>query len=90
MTLYRVWGGAAAIEGRDGTYHSVFPPEGSNEWLRESFAILPEWGNTLENRDAVVIPAGKAVYFGPAAPQTSAETGVTYPGGELQAFVPKD
>lgn len=88
MTLYRMWGGEAHLEGRDGTYYSVFPPEGSPDANRIQYAILPEWGNSLNNIDEVTIPAGTIVYFGPAAPQTS-ETGVLFPGGGLQAFVPK-
>jgi hypothetical protein len=88
MSVYRAWGGTAHIEGRDGTYYSAFPPEGSVESIRQMFSILPEWGNDLSNTTEVIIPAGTTVYIGPAAPQTS-EDGMIYSGGGLQVFVPK-
>jgi RHS repeat-associated protein len=87
IEVYRTWGGSAGIEGRDGTYYSLSAPEGSPDAIRQLFALLPEWGNTLENTNAVTIPAGTTVYIGPAAPQTS-QTGVTYTGGGIQVYVP--
>ena len=81
-TYYRQWGGRSGLTGYDGTYYSFFSPGGPIDFMREQMAILPEWGNTMENLDAVTIPAGTTVYIGPAAQQ-----GV-YPGNGIQVYVP--
>ena len=81
-TYYRQWGPPAGPEGKHGgTYYSFFPPEGSNDFMRQQMSLPGEW-NSMEHTDAVTIPAGRTVYIGPAAAQAG------YPGGGIQVFVP--
>jgi hypothetical protein len=83
--VYRYWGGNARLVGRGGgTYYSLFPPSGSEELFRDSF-VLPREFNSMEHLDAVTIPAGTTVYWGPAA-RSSDYPG--YQGGGLQVLVP--
>jgi RHS repeat-associated protein len=83
-TYYRQWGDPAGPTGKHGgTYYSFFPPEGSEDLMREQMSLPKEW-NSMEHTDAVTIPAGRTVYIGPAA----AQAGYPYPGGGIQVFVP--
>lgn len=83
QTYYRMWGGIAPLRSTGlGTYYSFFPPAGDVGFMRDQMSLLPEWGNTMTDTNAVEIPAGSIVYIGPAAPVGS------YSGGGIQVFVP--
>lgn len=82
-TYYRFWGGRAGVEGRDGTYYSLFPPNGASESaIRDKFSLPSQW-NSMKNVNTVTIPAGTTVYVGPASAQ-----GI-YNGGGIQVYVPR-
>ncbi len=81
--FYRNWGGKSTLEGGpDGQWLSLFPQTGIS--ARIDLAI-GSW-NTLENLDAVEVPAGSTVYIGPAAYQPGMNGFLL--GGGIQVFVP--
>jgi hypothetical protein len=81
-TLYRFWGYPSGLTGQgNGTYYSFFPPDGSMSFMRDQLSLPSQW-NSMENLNAVEIPAGTTMYIGPAAAQEG------YNGGGFQAFVP--
>jgi hypothetical protein len=43
------------------------PAEGSTDFMRQQMSLLPEWGNSMEHTNEVVVPKGTTVYVGPAA-----------------------
>lgn len=63
--MYRVSGGSA---GEIGSYWSTTPQNGHLQ-SQLDLALVPEWGNTVENVTSIVVPKGTTVFEGTAAPQ---------------------
>ncbi|XBW63725.1 VENN motif pre-toxin domain-containing protein [Pectobacterium aroidearum] len=83
--LYRDYGGDAKVDGR---YWTPEPSKGPLQSQLDS-AVLPEWGNTFQNKAIIKIPKGTKYYEGPAAVQTGTkETYTTLHGGGTQIFLP--
>lgn len=88
VDLYRDWGGTA---GELGSYWSRTPSSGPLQGQLDS-ALLPSWGNTLENQTHIRVPAGEVIFEGLVAPQNITDslgnTLGTLPGGGSQVVVP--
>ncbi|WP_310657665.1 VENN motif pre-toxin domain-containing protein, partial [Serratia nevei] len=85
LYFYRDYGGSAKADGR------FWTPEPSKGPLQSQLdsAVLPEWGNSFQNKAIIKIPKGTTYYEGTAAPQTGTKgTLPTVHGGGTQIFLP--
>jgi len=86
LILYRVYGGKS---GELGSYWTKTRPSGPLQSQLDS-AILPEWGNTLQNVVKIRVPKGTKIYEGIAASQKGVKQPfVNLPGGGNQVFIPR-
>jgi RHS repeat-associated protein len=86
LILYRVYGGKS---GALGSYWTKTRPSGPLQSQLDS-AILPEWGNTLQNVVKIRVPKGTKIYEGIAASQKGVKQPfVNLPGGGNQVFIPR-
>ena len=79
VMLYRLHGGQT---GQEGQYWSV-EQRGGNESYRHDMAVLPSWGNTLEQQSTLFVPKGVFLFEGKVGAQEH------YLGGGWQVFVPR-
>ena len=79
IPLYRLHGGQA---GQEGQYWSV-EQRGGNEAYRHDMAVLPRWGNTLQNESMLLVPKGVLLFEGKVGAQGH------YLGGGWQIFIPR-
>ena len=79
IPLYRLHGGQA---GQEGQYWSVEQRSG-NESYRHDMAVLPRWGNTLQNESVLLVPKGVLLFEGKVGTQGH------YLGGGWQIFIPR-
>jgi len=86
IILYRQWGGKAS---ETGSYLTRKKPTGPMQNQMDS-AILPEFGNTLENTAVIHIPKGTKYYEGVAGSQKgTVGFKPNLHGGGGQIYVPK-
>lgn len=78
ITVYRAYGGNANMLGSFVTTN----PVATKESARESLALLPSWGNTIQKEVKICIPKGTRLNIGKVAPQE--ENGRVYIGGADQ------
>ena len=85
LYFYHDYGGRAKADGR---YWTPQPSTGPLQSQLDS-AILPEFGNTLQNQAIIKVPKGTVYYEGAAAPQAgTVGTRPSLQGGGVQIFLP--
>jgi RHS repeat-associated protein len=88
LVVHRQYGGNDATgAGAIGNWWTTKPISGPMQGQMDS-AILPEWGNTLQNVSTAHIPAGTTVYVGYAGPQTASSGVLQLAGGGVQIYIP--
>jgi len=82
LTVYRCYGDKARMLGRFVTTR----PATTRDEVRESLALLPKWGNSIEHEVAINIPKGTKLNIGKVGPQVG-DDNIVYSGGADQLMI---
>lgn len=83
ITLYRDFGFKAYS---DGGFATTSPAQSAIQ-ARIDSALLPEWKNSIEYEEEIVVPKGTVLQVGKVAPQVT-KGGITLTGGADQVILP--
>ncbi|WP_231877694.1 MULTISPECIES: hypothetical protein [unclassified Erwinia] len=84
ITMYRVFGGTAKI---DGSFVSTVS-SGSRIQAKIDAALLPQWKNTRQFEATILVPKGTVLQLGEVAPQIT-KSGTILSGGADQIILPR-
>ncbi len=84
ITLYRVYGGDATMEGS----YCTTEPCTDKEKARNDLALKSSWGNTIEKEAEIVVPAGTKLNIGRVEEQSDGTKTLT--GNADQVLLPQN